>query len=213
MDGIDMPRRTADEFSEGGIPFDYLSDEAKENAIENVRVSDTLAEVANVTIDEDIESLKYSLDSIGVELRDYNVGYPGSFATIRIDDRTEDDLMYPDATTNHLADIPHAEDNGYWIGIGVKEDWDKRIPELQAMVDAINAKLDSSDPDAEWPYYDGFDDDTQELYSAYEEAAGECADKAISDANDEYEAMFDDENIMQFIEGNDILFDEDGNLM
>ena len=208
-----MPRRTADEFSEGGIPFDYLSDEAKENAIENVRVSDTLAEVANVTIDEDIESLKYSLDSIGVELRDYNVGYPGSFATIRIDDRTEDDLMYPDATTNHLADIPHAEDNGYWIGIGVKEDWDKRIPELQAMVDAINAKLDSSDPDAEWPYYDGFDDDTQELYSAYEEAAGECADKAISDANDEYEAMFDDENIMQFIEGNDILFDEDGNLM
>lgn len=208
-----MSRRTADEFSEGGIPFDYLSDEAKENAIENLRVSDTLAEMASMSIDEDIESLKYSLDSIGVELRDYNVGYPGSFATIRIDDRREDDLMYPYATTNHLADIPQAEDNGYFIGVGVKEDWDKHIPELQAMVDAINAKLDSSDPDAEWPYYDGFDDETQELYNAYEEAAGECADKAISDANDEYEATFDDEYIMEFIEGNDILFDEDGNLM
>ena len=208
-----MSRRTADEFSEGGIPFDYLSDEAKENAIENLRVSDTLAEMASMSIDEDIESLKYSLDSIGVELRDYNVGYPGSFATIRIDDRREDDLMYPYATTNHLADIPQAEDNGYFIGVGVKEDWDKHIPELQAMVDAINAKLDSSDPDAEWPYYDGFDDETQELYNAYEEAAGECADKAISDANDEYEATFDDDYIREFIEGNDILFDEDGNLM
>lgn len=208
-----MPRRTADEFSEGGIPFEYLSDEAKENAIENVRSSNDLAEMASMTVDEDIDSLKYSLDSIGVELRDYNVGYPGSFATIRIDNRTEDDLMYPYSTTNHLADIPHAEDNGYFIGVGFKEDWDKRVPELQAMVDAINAKLDGSDPDAEWPYYDGFDDETQELYNAYDEAANECADKAISDANDEYEATFDDENIMQFIEGNDILFDEDGNLM
>lgn len=208
-----MPRRTADEFSEGGIPFNYLSDEAKENAIENLRSSNDLAEMASMTVDEDIDSLKYSLDSIGVELRDYNVGYPGSFATIRIDDRTEDDLMYPYATTGHLADIQQAEDDGYYIGVGFKEDWGKRVPELQAMVDAINAKLDSSDPDAEWPYYDGFDDDTQELYSAYDEAASECADKAISDANDEYEATFDDEYIMQFIEGNDILFDEDGNLM
>lgn len=208
-----MPRRTADEFSEGGIPFDYLSDEAKENAIENLRSSNDLAEMASMTVDEDIDSLKYSLDSIGVELRDYNVGYPGSFATIRIDDRREDDLMYPYATTNHLADIPHAEDDGLYIGVGVKEDWDKRVPELQAMVDAINAKLDGSDPDAEWPYYDGFDDETQELYAAYEEAANECADTAISDANDEYEATFDDEAIREFIEGNDILFDEDGNLM
>ena len=208
-----MSRRTADEFSEGGIPFDYLSDEAKENAIENVRLSDTLTEVANVTADEDIESLERSLDSIGVELTGYSIGYPGRYADIRINGDTEDDLMYPYATTNHLADIPHAEDDGLYIGVGVKEDWDKRVPELQAMVDAINAKLDASDPNAEWPYYDGFDDETQELYNAYEEAAGECADKAISDANDEYEATFDDDYIREFIEGNDILFDEDGNLM
>ena len=208
-----MPRRTADEFSEGGIPFDYLSDEAKENAIENLRSSNDLAEMASMTVDEDIDSLKYSLDSIGVELRDYNVGYPGSFATIRIDDRREDDLLYPDARTNHLADIPHAEDDGLYIGVGVKEDWDKRVPELQAMVDAINAKLDGSDPDAEWPYYDGFEKDSGDLYDAYYDAAKECADTAISDANDGYEAVFDDEYIMEFIEGNDILFDEDGNLM
>ena len=209
-----MPRRTADEFSEGGIPFDYLSDEAKENAIENLRSSNDLAEMASMTVDEDIDSLKYSLDSIGVELRDYNVGYPGSFATIRIDDRREDDLMYPYATTNHLADIPHAEDDGLYIGVGVKEDWDKRVPELQAMVDAINTKLDGSDPDAEWPYYDGFEDDTQELYSAYEEAASECADKAISDANDEYEATFDDDYISDYLRNNDAyLFDEDGNIL
>lgn len=209
-----MPRRTADEFSEGGIPFNYLSDEAKENAIENVSNDDTLYDVASMTIDEDLNSLKSVLDSIGVELRDYNVGYPGSFATIRIDDRTEDDLMYPYSTTNHLADIQHAEDDGYWIGIGVKEDWDKRIPELQAMVDDINAKLDSSDPDAEWPYYDGFDDDTQELYNAYEEAASECANTAIKDISDNYDYLTtNDEAIREFIEGNDLLFDEDGNLM
>lgn len=208
-----MPRRTADEFSEGGIPFEYLSDEAKENAIENVRLSDTLAEVANVTADEDIESLERSLDSIGVELTDYSIGYPGRYADIRINGDTEDDLMYPYATTNHLADIPHAEDDGLYIGVGVKEDWDKRVPELQAMVDAINAKLDASDPNAEWPYYDGFDDETQELYNAYEEAASECADKAIRDTGNEYEATFDDESIREFIDGNDILFDEDGNLM
>lgn len=208
-----MPRRTADEFSEGGIPFEYLSDEAKENAIENVRLSDTLAEVANVTADEDIESLERSLDSIGVELTGYSIGYPGRYADIRINGDTEDDLMYPYATTNHLADIPHAEDNGLYIGVGVKEDWDKRVPELQAMVDAINAKLDSSDPDAEWPYYDGFDDETQELYNAYEEAASECANTAIGDIGNEYEATFDDESIREFIDGNDILFDEDGNLM
>lgn len=208
-----MPRRTADEFSEGGIPFEYLSDEAKENAIENVRLSDTLAEVANVTADEDIESLERSLDSIGVELTDYSIGYPGRYADIRINGDTEDDLMYPYATTNHLADIPHAEDDGLYIGVGVKEDWDKRVPELQAMVDAINAKLDASDPNAEWPYYDGFDDETQKLYNAYEEAASECADKAIRDTGNEYEATFDDESIREFIDGNDILFDEDGNLM
>ena len=208
-----MRRRKAD-WSDGGIPFEYLSDKAKENAIENLRSSDDLAEMANMSADEDIESLKYSLDSIGVELRDYNVGYPGSFATIRIDDRTEDDLMYPYATTNHLADIPHAEDDGYWIGVGVKEDWDKRVPELQAMVDAINTKLDSSDPDAEWPYYDGFDDETQELYNAYEEAASECANTAIKDISDNYDYLTtNDEAIREFIEGNDILFDEDGNLM
>ena len=209
-----MPRRTADEFSEGGIPFDYLSDKAKENAIENVGNDDGLYDVASMTIDEDLDSLKSALESIGVELRDYNVGYPGSFATIRIDDRTEDDLMYPYATTNHLADIPHAEDDGYWIGVGVKEDWDKRVPELQAMVDAINTKLDSSDPDAEWPYYDGFDDETQELYNAYEEAASECANTAIKDISDNYDYLTtNDEAIREFIEGNDILFDEDGNLM
>ena len=209
-----MSRRTADEFSEGGIPFDYLSDEAKENAIENVRLSDTLTEVANVTADEDIESLERSLDSIGVELTGYSIGYPGRYADIRINGDTEDDLMYPYATTNHLADIPHAEDDGLYIGVGVKEDWDKRVPELQAMVDAINAKLDASDPDAEWPYYDGFDDETQELYNAYEEAAGECADKAISDVNDEYEATFDDDYISDYLRNNDAyLFDEDGNLM
>ena len=209
-----MPRRTADEFSEGGIPFNYLSDEAKENAIENLRSSNDLAEMASMTVDEDIDSLKYSLDSIGVELRDYNVGYPGSFATIRIDDRREDDLMYPYATTNHLADIPHAEDDGLYIGVGVKEDWDKRVPELQAMVDAINAKLDSSDPDAEWPYYDGFDDETQELYNAYDEAASECANTAIKDISDNYDYLTtNDEAIREFIEGNDLLFDEDGNLM
>lgn len=209
-----MPRRTADEFSEGGIPFNYLSDEAKENAIENVSNDDALYDVASMTIDEDLDSLKSVLGSIGVELRDYNVGYPGSFATVRIDDRTEDDLTYPYATTNHLADIPHAEDDGYWIGIGVKEDWDKRIPELQAMVDAINAKLDSSDPDAEWPYYDGFDDETQELYNAYEEAANECADTAIRDISDNYDYLTaNNDAIREFIEGNDILFDEDGNLM
>ena len=209
-----MPRRTADEFSEGGIPFNYLSDEAKENAIENLRSSNDLAEMASMTVDEDIDSLKYSLDSIGVELRDYNVGYPGSFATIRIDDRREDDLMYPYSTTNHLADIPHAEDDGLYIGVGVKEDWDKRVPELQAMVDAINAKLDSSDPDAEWPYYDGFDDETQELYNAYDEAASECANTAIKDISDNYDYLTtNDEAIREFIEGNDLLFDEDGNLM
>ena len=209
-----MPRRTADEFSEGGIPFNYLSDEAKENAIENVSNDDALYDVASMTIDEDLDSLKSVLGSIGVELRDYNVGYPGSFATIRINGDTEDDLLYPDARTNHLADIPYAEDNGYWIGIGVKEDWDKRVPELQAMVDAINAKLDSSDPDAEWPYYDGFDDETQELYNAYDEAASECADTAIKDISDNYDYLTtNDEAIREFIEGNDILFDEDGNLM
>lgn len=209
-----MPRRTADEFSEGGIPFNYLSDEAKENAIENVGNDDGLYDVASMTIDEDLDSLKGVLESIGVELRDYNVGYPGSFATIRIDDRTEDDLMYPYATTNHLADIPHAEDDGYWIGVGVKEDWDKRVPELQAMVDAINTKLDASDPNAEWPYYDGFEDDSQELYNAYEEAASECANTAIKDISDNYDYLTtNDEAIREFIEGNDILFDEDGNLM
>ena len=209
-----MPRRTADEFSEGGIPFDYLSDEAKENAIENVGNDDGLYDVASMTIDEDLDSLKRVLESIGVELRDYNVGYPGTFATIRIDDRTEDDLMYPYSTTNHLADIPHAEDDGYWIGVGVKEDWDKRVPELQAMVDAINAKLDNSDPDAEWPYYDGFDDETQELYNAYDEAASECANTAIKDISDNYDYLTtNDEAVREFIEGNDILFDEDGNLM
>ncbi|WP_288923619.1 hypothetical protein [uncultured Bifidobacterium sp.] len=209
-----MPRRTADEFSEGGIPFDYLSDEAKENAIENVSNDDGLYDVASMTIDEDLDSLKSVLESIGVELRDYNVGYPGTFATIRIDDRTEDDLMYPDATTNHLADIQHAEDDGYWIGVGVKEDWDKRVPELQAMVDAINAKLDGSDPDAEWPYYDGFDGETQELYNAYDEAAGECADRAIRDISDNYDYLTtNDEAIREFIEGSDFLFDEDGSLM
>ena len=209
-----MPRRTADEFSEGGIPFNYLSDEAKENAIENVSNDDALYDVASMTIDEDLDSLKSVLGSIGVELRDYNVGYPGSFATIRIDDRREDDLMYPYSTTNHLADIPHAEDDGLYIGVGVKEDWDKRVPELQAMVDAINAKLDSSDPDAEWPYYDGFDDETQELYNAYDEAASECANTAIKDISDNYDYLTtNDEAIREFIEGNDLLFDEDGNLM
>ena len=211
---MNRSHRRANEFSEGGVPFEYLSDEAKENAIENLRSSNDLAEMASMTVDEDIDSLKYSLDSIGVELRDYNVGYPGSFATVRIDDRTEDDLLYPDAGTNHLADIPHAEDDGYFIGVGVKEDWDKRIPELQAMVDAINAKLDASDPNAEWPYYDGFDDETQELYAAYEEAANECADTAVKDISDDYDYLTtNDEAIREFIDGNDILFDEDGNLM
>lgn len=207
-----MRRRKAD-WSDGGIPFEYLTDKAKENAIESLRSSDILAEMANMSADEDIESLKYSLDSIGVELTDYHIGYPGEYVSIRINDRTEDDLLYPDARTNHLADIPHAEDDGYFIGVGVKEDWDKRIPELQAMVDAINAKLDASDPDAEYPHYDGFEEDSGGLYDAYYDAANECAHTAIRDANDEYEATFDDEYIMSFIDGNDILFDEDGNLM
>ena len=55
---IDMPRRTADEFSEGGIPFNYLSDEAKENAIENVGNDDGLYDVASMTIDEHLDSMK-----------------------------------------------------------------------------------------------------------------------------------------------------------
>ena len=213
MEKMNRSRRRANEFSEGGIPFEYLSDKAKENAIENLRSSDDLAEMASMSADEDIESLKYSLDSIGVELRDYNIGYPGEYVSIRINDRTEDDLLYPDARTNHLEDIPQAEDDGYFIGVGVKEDWDKHIPELQAMVDDINAKLDASDPNAEYPYYDGFEKDSGDLYDAYYDAAKECADTAIRDANDGYEAIFDDEYIMKFIEGNDILFDEDGNLM
>ena len=214
MEKMNRSRRRANEFSEGGIPFRYLSDEAKDNAIENVRNDGGLYDVASMTIDEDLDSLRNVLGSIGVDLRNYNVGYPGTFATIRIDDRTEDDLLYPDATTNHLADIPHAEDDGYWVGVGVKEDWGKRVPELQAMVDDINAKLDGSDPDAEWPYYDGFDDDTQELYAAYEEAANECADTAVSDISDNYDYLTtNDEAIREFIDGNDILFDEDGNLL
>ena len=214
MEKMNRSRRRANEFSEGGIPFEYLSDEAKENAIENLRLSDTLAEIANVTADEDIESLERSLDSIGVELTGYSIGYPGRYADIRINGDTEDDLMYPYATTNHLADIPHAEDNGLYIGIGVKEDWDKHVPELQAMVDDINVKLDASDPNAEYPYYDGFENDTEALYDAYEKAANECADTAVKDISDDYDYLTtNDEAIRGFIDGNDILFDEDGNLM
>lgn len=225
-----MPRRIAGEFSEGGIPFNYLSDEAKENAIDNFRDSEVIDDITYDRAVECRESIEHSLESVGCSMSDYSIGADGSYAYVQLDD--EDQFESIIRYNGTYIELPDMESDGLYIGELMVEDYDKWRLSVQAEVDAINKTIESHAGGATygdrpggrpyiWVYDDAYDlaeseteDARSSLAEKFIDAVQRITDEAVAAAQDECEAMYDDNYISDFLIGNDAyLFDEDGNLM
>ena len=225
-----MPRRTADEFSEGGIPFDYLSDEAKENAIDGFRDSQAMDSMAYDNAYECTKSIERSLESVGCSMSDYSIGVDGSYAYVQLDDEDQfDSIVHYNGT---YFELPDMESDGLYIGELMVEDYDKWRLSVQAEVDAINKTIESHAGGATygdrpggrpyiWVYDDAYglaesetEDARASLAEKFIDAIQKITDEAVAATQDECEAMYDDEYISDYLRDNDAyLFDEDGNLM
>lgn len=169
------------------------------------------------TVDEDLKSLQFALESIQCKLVDWSVNYSGwgrNTCQVEMDSNLSWDMTTGSVTDDGVptlssADIPEAQSDGLWIAEGFMERWNSQCrPQICALVEQMHEECDRevlAPKIGDIAYQRG-----NEIYEKYLSLAQEQADLCMRETQDEIEAMWTKENFLSDSEGNGWYFEEDG---
>lgn len=217
--------------------FDELSDEARAYALEDYRREsesylDSLEAIDRESMSDFNELLGelYCHTTKSVEPR--VDGTMTVTPTLRMDDELwEQNAVEHDAIGGHIPDVPILRNFRYYDGTANQAlitAWNGQIPELQKIVDSINAEADAIADDVSSGHPDDFDfndsevatdaleantDDLKdELYSRWEEAATQALSAAVASLGEALLDYASDDNVIWHINEDGIMFSEDGTM-
>lgn len=217
--------------------FDELSDEAKAYALEDYRRE-------SESYRDSLEAIDWGLMSDFNELlgelychTDNSVepridGTMTVTPTLHMDDELwEQNAVEHDAIGGHIPDVPVLRDSRYYNGTAKQAlitTWNGQVPELQKIVDSINAEADAIADDVSGGRPDDFDfnesevasdaleantnDLKDELYSGWEEAATLALNAAVAALGEVLLDYASDDNVIWHINQDGIMFSEDGTM-
>ena len=217
--------------------FDELSDEAKAYALEDYRRE-------SESYRDSLEAIDWGLMSDFNELlgelychTDNSVepridGTMTVTPTLHMDDELwEQNAVEHDAIGGHIPDVPVLRDSRYYNGTAKQAlitTWNGQVPELQKIVDSINAEADAIADDVSGGRPDDFDfnesevasdaleantnDLKDELYSGWEEAATLALNAAVAALGEVLLDYASDDNVIWHINHDGIVFSEDGTM-
>lgn len=217
--------------------FDELSDEAKAYALEDYRRE-------SESYRDSLEAIDWGLMSDFNELlgelychTDNSVeprvdGTMTVTPTLHMDDELwEQNAVEHDAIGGHIPDVPVLRDSRYYNGTAKQAlitTWNGQVPELQKIVDSINAEADAIADDVSGGHPDDFDfndsevasdalevntnDLKDELYSGWEEAATLALNAAVASLGEVLLDYASDDNVIWHINHDGIMFSEDGTM-
>ena len=217
--------------------FDELSDEAKAYALEDYRRE-------SESYHDSLEAIDWGLMSDFNELlgelychTDNSVepridGTMTVTPTLHMDDELwEQNAVEHDAIGGHIPDVPVLRNSRYYNGTAKQAlitTWNGHAPELQRIVDSINAEADAIADDVSGGRPDDFDfnesevasdaleantDDLKdELYSGWDEAATLALNAAVASLGEALLDYASDDNVIWHINENGIMFLEDGTM-
>ena len=217
--------------------FDELSDEAKAYALEDYRRE-------SESYHDSLEAIDWGLMSDFNELlgelychTDNSVepridGTMTVTPTLHMDDELwEQNAVEHDAIGGHIPDVPVLRDSRYYDGTAKQAlitTWNGQVPELQRIVDSINAEADAIAADASGGHPDDFDfnesevasdaleartnDLKDELYSRWDEAATQALNAAVASLGEVLLDYASDDNVIWHINQDGIMFSEDGTM-
>ena len=217
--------------------FDELSDEAKAYALEDYRREsepylDSLEAIDRESMFDFNELLGelYCYTDKSVEPR--IDGTMTVTPTLHMDDGMwEQNAVEHDAIGGHIPDVPVLRDSRYYNGTAKQAlitTWNGHAPELQKIVDSINAEADAIADDVsggrpgDFDFNDSevasdaleanTDDLKDELYSGWEEAATLALNAAVASLGEALLDYASDDNVIWHINENGIMFLEDGTM-
>lgn len=217
--------------------FDELSDEAKAYALEDYRREsepylDSLEAIDRESMSDFNELLGelYCYTDKSVEPR--IDGTMTVTPTLHMDDGMwEQNAVEHDAIGGHIPDVPVLRNSRYYNGTAKQAlitTWNGQVPELQKIVDSINAEADAIADDVsggrpgDFDFNDSevasdaleanTDDLKDELYSGWEEAATLALNAAVASLGETLLDYASDDNVIWHINENGIMFLEDGTM-
>lgn len=217
--------------------FDELSDEAKAYALEDYRREsepylDSLEAIDRESMFDFNELLGelYCYTDKSVEPR--IDGTMTVTPTLHMDDGMwEQNAVEHDAIGGHIPDVPVLRNSRYYNGTAKQAlitTWNGQVPELQKIVDSINAEADAIAGDVsggrpgDFDFNDSevasdaleanTDDLKDELYSGWEEAATLALNAAVASLGEALLDYASDDNVIWHINENGIMFLEDGTM-
>ena len=217
--------------------FDELSDEAKAYALEDYRREsepylDSLEAIDRESMFDFNELLGelYCYTDKSVEPR--IDGTMTVTPTLHMDDGMwEQNAVEHDAIGGHIPDVPVLRNSRYYNGTAKQAlitTWNGQVPELQKIVDSINAEADAIADDVsggrpgDFDFNDSevasdaleanTDDLKDELYSGWEEAATLALNAAVASLGEALLDYASDDNVIWHINENGIMFLEDGTM-
>ena len=217
--------------------FDELSDEAKAYALEDYRRE-------SESYRDSLEAIDWGLMSDFNELLGELYCHTDNSVEPRIDgtmtvtptlhmddDLWEQNAVEHDAIGGHIPDVPVLRDSRYYNGTAKQAlitTWNGQVPELQKIVDSINAEADAIADDVSGGRPDDFDfnesevasdaleantnDLKDELYSGWEEAATLALNAAVAALGEVLLDYASDDNVIWHINQDGIMFSEDGTM-
>ena len=187
--------------------YDYidLSGEARQYAYEQWYLSEESSWLAEDATDEDLQSAEFFFDSIGCNVKGYeidNLAGP-SFYYVDMRDSTYWGL---DCTDGDLVEIPEGLSDGLWMAEGLLYKWQTEYrPQLVSLaMEAFQHANGGTATDEEMEdYYD-------ELIYRYEKFVSELADMTANDIGEDRAWHYSEEAFEDIAMGNDFKFDYQG---
>lgn len=217
--------------------FDELSDEAKVYALEDYRrESESYLDFLETIDRESMSDFNELLGELYCHTdKSVEPRIDGTMTvtpTLHMDDGMwEQNAVEHDAIGGHIPDVPVLRDSRYYNGTAKQAlitTWNGQVPELQRIVDSINAEADAIADDVSGGRPDDFDfnesevasdaleartDDLKdELYSGWDEAATLALNAAVASLGEALLDYASDDNVIWHINENGIMFLEDGTM-
>ena len=217
--------------------FDELSDEAKAYALEDYRrESESYLDFLETIDRESMSDFNELLGELYCHTdKSVEPRIDGTMTvtpTLHMDDGMwEQNAVEHDAIGGHIPDVPVLRDSRYYDGTAKQAlitTWNGQVPELQRIVDSINAEADAIAADVSGGRPDDFDfnesevasdaleantDDLKdELYSGWDEAATLALNAAVASLGEALLDYASDDNVIWHINENGIMFLEDGTM-
>lgn len=182
--------------------YDELSEESKASAREwyaNHRSGYDAYDQA----EEDLISLDKTIATVGLKLSNYSIGNaPGDHISIALGGELTElanwTYFYGDEEPFSAEKCPRMKSDGYWLGEGVAEYWNKNCaPEIDKILANANGLCGDALIDAD-------------IESVILNHIGKIEDFALRDIQEDREYCYSDDHIADMLENNSYHFTEDG---